>query len=263
MLVRDDSFVYLYPHPAISRWISNYTITFPKSCTMSDSYTILPDGSATLVFTCGGGSTCGQLFGPLDKPIQVGREANFAELLFIVEFRPGGYYAFSGIPQKEMTSFILPFDDVNPTLYRLIKLCLEESRSASSFIADVDRLFMAHLKTDAFQQGFSQANQMIIQSGGLISIKELSDGVFYSERHLNRLFDEYVGVSTKSFSRLVRVNKALMLMRRPSLGILQICLETGYYDMPHFVRDFKSMCGVTPQEYRNSMSDFYNAIAKF
>jgi AraC-like DNA-binding protein len=70
-------------------------------------------------------------------------------------------------------------------------------------------------------------------------------------------------MSAKSLSRLVRVNKAIRLLRNPHNSITFSGEYTGFYDLPHFVHDFKSVCGLTPQEYRNNMSDFYSEIAKF
>ncbi len=40
-------------------------------------------------------------------------------------------------------------------------------------------------------------------------------------------------------------------------------IPTGFYDMPHFIHEFKSICGITPQKYQDNMSDFYSEIAKF
>jgi AraC-like DNA-binding protein len=230
---------------------------------MSDQYAVLPHGSATLVFTCSQNSIGSSLFGPITKPVQVGYMANTFRLLFIVEFQPAGYYAFSGIPQNELADFVLSFNDVNPTLHRLITQKLEEALSIESFIREMDRLFLSNLKIAAYQQEFSLANHLIIGSGGSLSVKELSQEVFYSQRHLSRIFDKYIGVNTKYFSSLVRVNKALRLLRRPGSSILQVCMQAGFYDTSHFIHDCKAICGITPQEYRNNMSDFYSEIAKF
>ena len=262
-IVRAADYAYILPHPGLLQSISNYSITFPYPGMMSESYTIMPHGSATLVFSANESGVRSRLFGPMSKPVCVGHEANLCGLLFIVEFQPAGYYAFSGIPQREMTDVVLDFRDVNSSLCSLLSREIEFSQRLDELIARVDRLFMAHLKPGCYQQGFSQASRMIVDSGGLISVGALSEEVFYSERHLNRLFGEYVGVGTKAFSRLVRVNKAMRLLHRPSSGLLQTCLDTGFYDMPHFIRDFKSICGVTPQEFRDNMSDFYSEIAKF
>ena len=255
--------MYLLPHPGLRNWISNYTITFPSAGMISNDYAVIPHGSATLVFACDGDRLYGDLFGPITMPACVGSTANRFAMLFIVEFQPAGYYAFSGMPQNELTDMVIPFADINPALLRLIGERLETTLSAERFVAEVDRLFLAHLKTTVYQQEFSLANQMIIDGGGLVSVKEISQSVFYSERHLGRLFDRYMGLGVKSFSRLVRVNKALHLLRRPGMSIMQACLMTGFYDMPHFIHEFKSICGITPQEYRHNMSDFYSEIAKF
>ena len=263
VLIQDVDFVYLLPHPSLRTLISNYTVTFPCVGMMSDEYSVIPHGSATLVFSFDGNRISSNLFGPITKPACVGRHANCFRLLFIVEFQPAGYYAFSGMPQKELTNCVLSFDAVNPAMNCLMAEKLEAAPDLSSLITEMDRLFLAHLKIAFYQQGFSLANQMIIHSGGLLSVKELSQNAFYSERHLNRIFDEYMGIGIKSFSRLVRVNRAIHLLRRRDYSLTEVYLETGFYDMPHFIHTFKSICGTTPQEYRDNMSDFYSAIAKF
>lgn len=230
---------------------------------MSDQYSIMPHSSATLVFTCDGNSISSNLFGSITKPVHVGQSANAFTMIFIVEFQPAGYYAFSGIPQKEFTNLVFSFDDINYSLNKLIAQRLEMAHSIESFIVEVDKLFFSHLKMELCLEEFFLANQMVVNSGGRLSVKDVAQNVYYSERHLNRLFNKHIGVNIKSFSRLVRINKTLCLLQDPSLSILQVCLKGGFYDVSHFAHDFKSVCGITPLEYRNKMSDFYNQIAKF
>lgn len=262
-LVQGDGYIYLLPHPALRNWISNYTITFPDACMMSDRYTVIPHGCATLVLSYGGGAFSGSLFGPATKPACIGRNANRLHFLLIVEFQPAGYYAFSGMPQNELTDTVNDFEAVHPTLSRLMTRHMETAMDIHTLIAETDRLLLAHLKTAYVRDSFSLAHRMIVNSGGQVPVKALSQSTFYSERHLGRIFGEYMGVSVKSFSRLVRVNKAIRLLKRPHCSATQAYLQTGYYDMPHFIHDFKSICGITPQEYRDNLSDFYSEIAKF
>jgi AraC-like DNA-binding protein len=263
LLIRGVDFIYILPHLELRNFISNYTITFPSKGMMSDNYAVLPHGSATLVLSCTGSQIHGNLFGPITKPSYVGKSGNNFSLLFIVEFQPAGYYAFSGMPQKEITDCVIDFEDINPSMNRLMANELETSLSIHNLITKIDRLFLAHLKGAFYRREFSQANNLIINSGGTLSVKELSNNVYYSERHLGRLFDEYMGVGIKSFSRLVRVNRSIRLLQRRNYGLTQVFMETGFYDMPHFINDFKAICGITPQEYRDNMSDFYSEIAKF
>ena len=263
ILICDVDFMYLLPHPSLQRWISNYTISFPCAGMMSDDYAVIPHGCATLVLAFDEAGVFGNLFGPCTKPACVGYQANCFNLLFIVEFQPAGYYAFSGMPQKELTDCVLPFDAVNPALYRLMAEKLEATADIDGLITEMDRLFLAHMKTTFRGQEFSLANRMILRSGGLLSVKELSQSVYYSERHLNRIFEQYMGVNVKAFSRIVRAGKAIRLLHRRDYSLTQVYLETGFYDMSHFIHDFKAICSVTPQEYRDNMSDFYSEIAKF
>ena len=262
-LVKADGFIYLLPHEALKNWISNYTITFPCEGMVADNYTIIPHGCATLVFSFDGNRIVGDLFGPATKPTCVGRAAAHSLLLFIVEFQPAGYYAFSGMAQNELTDRVIDFDMINPTLNRLLTQKIEMASDIYMIIAEMDRLFLAHLKIAFYSNEFSLANKMIIDSGGRVSVKGLSQNIHFSERHLGRIFNEYMGVNTKAFSRLVRVNKAIRLLRSAHCSITQAYLQTGYYDMPHFIHDFKSICGITPQAYLDNLSDFYSEIAKF
>ena len=65
--------------------------------------------------------------------------------------------------------------------------------------------------------------ESIIKNSGNISVKELSEAVYYSERHLNRIFSRYLGMNTKTFSRLVRINKAVRLLQNPGTSISSVC----------------------------------------
>lgn len=71
-----------------------------------------------------------------------------------------------------------------------------------------------------------------------------------STRHLRRLMTEHVGVGASEYVRLARFTRALPLLRRPDVAIARVALEAGYYDQPHFTREFRRFGGLTPQAYR-------------
>jgi methylphosphotriester-DNA--protein-cysteine methyltransferase len=59
-------------------------------------------------------------------------------------------------------------------------------------------------------------------------------------RELRRLFDRHIGISPKSFARIVRFQSMLQTMLRdPEREWGQRCLDFGYYDQAHFIHDFK------------------------
>lgn len=262
ILLRANDFIYILPHQALRGHISNYTITFPNKDIISNNYTIIPHGSATLVFSHDRSGLRGNLFGPSTRSCVVGSIANQCDMLLIIEFQPAGLHAYTGVDQKELANQTISFEMLNSTLNTLILETLESANHLDELITCLDRLLLKNLHT-GYPSALQVAAKMLLETNGNISCKELSASVYYSERHLNRIFEHYLGMNTKTFSRMVRINKAIRLMQNAQNNLAFISYETGFYDLPHFIHDFKSVCGKAPQEYRNNMSDFYSEIAKF
>lgn len=261
-LLGDDHFAYFSPCERLKTWISNYTITFPTAGVISDDYTIMPHGSATLVTTFDGVNQRSQLFGPTSKPCPVGKSANGCSVIFIIEFQPAGLFVFTGINQNQLMDTIIPFEQISPRLDSAIKEIFCHAATAEELLTRIERQLL-NSQCSHYPAELSLAIQMIIQHNGTISLKEITEKTFYSERHLNRLFNHYLGFNLKHFSRIVRMNKAIDLLNHTNSSLDDISAESGFYDISHFIRDFKAVCGITPQEYRSNMSDFYSAIAKF
>ena len=262
VLARGEDYLYLLPHPALQPWISNYTVTFPSRSSISDAYTVIPHGSATLVLAAGAQGISASLFGPATAPCTVGAQANLSALLFIIEFQPAGLFAFTGAAQKELADRTVPFGLLCPVLCARLAELLERARSVYELADGADALLLSNLRGTC-PPALPSSIQTVIARGGNLSMAELSGSVFYSERHLARLFDAYLGLSAKTFSRLVRVNRAVRLLGNSHCSLTRACCLSGYYDFSHFARDFKAVCGLTPQQYRGRMSDFYSEIAKF
>ncbi len=75
-----------------------------------------------------------------------------------------------------------------------------------------------------------------------------------SPRQLRRLSRQYLGLSPKVFSQVLRFQRVLGLMRQDA-GRLQWL--DAFYDQPHFIRSFKRHAGVTPREFQR-LSVLYN-----
>lgn len=74
-----------------------------------------------------------------------------------------------------------------------------------------------------------------------------------SARQLRRLTHLYLGCSPRAFARVLRFQSVLgHLGRKGSHAVW----TAGYYDQPHFIREFKRMAGVTPTEF-SKMSVLY------
>ena len=150
---------------------------------------------------------------------------------------------------------------INDSLDSAMRAILETAYSADELIMNFEAVLLQNIQFP-YPEELALALQLIIQSSGISSAAAIAAHVSYSPRHLNRLFNLYLGMSIKGFSRLVRINKSIQLLNE-NRSISEICEILSYYDSSHFVKDFKIVCQLTPQEYRAHMSDFYSEIAKF
>jgi len=80
-------------------------------------------------------------------------------------------------------------------------------------------------------------------------IAEQAARLHLSERHLRRLFYQHIGIGPSTYLQMVRFIRCLHLMSTPHT-LTQIAQEAHYFDQAHFCRDFKSIAGITPQQYR-------------
>lgn len=262
ILLREDDFVYLLPRQQLCHLISNFTITFPSEDTMSDSYTIMPHGSVTLVLFKYKKNYYSFLFGPSTIPQCVGNLANKCDVIFIIEFQPSGFYSFSKINQNELKDKIIPFEVVDYDLNRSLCNCFIKETSINKYLDEIENI-LTHCILAEYPKELKIAMDRIIQEKGIVTAGDISNQSFYSNRHLNRLFNQYLGISMKSFSRLVKINKSIQLLNDENNSIAEVCNKLNYYDVSHFVKDFKLVCHVSPHEYRVKMSDFYSEIAKY
>ena len=78
---------------------------------------------------------------------------------------------------------------------------------------------------------------------------ELSERSHISQRQLNRLFRAHLGFSPKTFSRVVRFQRALNLLKSdPGCTLAEVATRCGYDDQPHFVHEFKAYAGAAPKK---------------
>lgn len=262
IIIQDENYAYLSPSDNLKKFISNFTITFPNRIIISDKYTIMPHASVTLVLFYFENELYSYLFGPTTKPVRVGNLANQCEIIFIIEFQPAGLYPFIKVKQNELTDKILPFSTIDESLDNVIREIFSKSITIDQLFHDLEEKLQSMILFE-YPCELDLAIQVIIQKEGIISSIDIANKIFYSTRHLNRLFNHYIGMSMKSFSRLVRINKSFKLLDVKNNTLDIISEKLGYYDVSHFVKDFKIVSNIIPQEYRMNMSDFYSEIAKF
>jgi AraC-like DNA-binding protein len=85
------------------------------------------------------------------------------------------------------------------------------------------------------------------------SLDELSRQVSWSDRKLRRRFVDAVGMGPKLVQRIVRVQRALHLLRARTGGfsLSGLALECGFADQAHMTREVAHFTGFTPSRLRS------------
>ena len=92
--------------------------------------------------------------------------------------------------------------------------------------------------------------ELIYSSNGEMSVKELSEKVFWSSRQINRYFNKQFGLSLKVFCSILRF--------RASLGHIaqgKFFPELDFADQTHFIKEIKKFSGVVPKELSKNKND--------
>ena len=84
-----------------------------------------------------------------------------------------------------------------------------------------------------------------------IGLSDLAQIAEVHPTHLARVFRQFERCTAGDYVRKVRINKAREKMLTTEKPLVDIALETGFSDQPHFTRSFKREMGVTPSEFLN------------
>jgi AraC-like DNA-binding protein len=81
-----------------------------------------------------------------------------------------------------------------------------------------------------------------------VSLSRLAELVSLSPSYFARTFERAVGLPPHAYLEGVRVRRARELLERGA-PLVEVALEVGYPDQPHFTHRFKRLLGITPGQY--------------
>lgn len=169
-----------------------------------------------------------------------------------IRFLPAMFPLAFAIDASELSNCLQQLDDVLPVIARFIGDHVDPEYTMGEVAHFLDQYFIAQLadvKHD-IDHRFFNALQYILRTQGILSVgSDIDTGV--SSRQMRRLFNFYVGDTPKSFARVVRFQN--ILLSKPSLQSLKQnkLFFDGYYDQAHFIKEFRTLYGVTPTKAFN------------
>jgi len=92
--------------------------------------------------------------------------------------------------------------------------------------------------------------ELIFATDGATSISELSEKAAWSERQINRYFNQQLGISLKTYCNILRFQASLHHIKD---GIL--APQLNFTDQSHFIKEIKKLSGVSPKELFRNQND--------
>jgi methylphosphotriester-DNA--protein-cysteine methyltransferase len=94
----------------------------------------------------------------------------------------------------------------------------------------------------------TEAINLIVSSNGTLRINELSQRLYISQSPLEKRFRKIVGATPKKFSSIIRINSVIN-NPVPNNSLTELGYASGYFDQSHFIKDFKTFTGQTPEQF--------------
>ncbi len=249
------SHIYLYPHPMLKPYISHYTLSISSVGETAETLTLIPDIAGCIVFTPDQHHVHMKFWGATTKTVVV--DNIDPPLRFFIEFRPGGSFCLTGIPQSTLLNEQIPLSSLLPKWQQLFEEAWFQTIDIDDFLELLEAFLISQIQ-------FQESHAFLLDALSQITLgKDIQDICSFSSRHMNRIFHQTIGTSIKQYERLARINKAMTDIQDLQLSLTEVAYQAGYYDQAHFIHEFKQICGVTPGAYRKQMSAFYNEAFKF
>jgi AraC-like DNA-binding protein len=168
-----------------------------------------------------------------------------------VSFKPGGAYPFLGLRLSEIQNQVVSLDAIWGSFAAELRERLYAAPTVQARFALLEQFLLARLReTPQGLKVVQCAVAEIARHHGTLSIRELSESMGMSQKHLIVQFKQMVGCTPKELGRLYRFGDILASidLTQPidwTLVAHQFC----FHDQSHFIRDFRGFSGHTPTDY--------------
>jgi AraC-like DNA-binding protein len=148
-------------------------------------------------------------------------DITIADLVNQVNYLPAGFWGITADDLHDFDSFCRKVSD---TMSGLVKEKVDERK---------EKLF-----------------ELIYSTQGSLTVNQMSEAVHWSSRQMNRYFNDWFGLSLKSYCNILRYRASFTQLKEGKLFP-----EQDFTDQAHFIKDVKKYSGVTPKELTKNTND--------
>ncbi len=205
-----------------------------------------------------------------------GRTLEMVYLRFTINILPSGLFA---LPEFQFVQKALEFSErgiqiVDDTLNEVSRIMLqlpylnhiERMLNLYKMLDIIGRsnsnIFLA--SEDYLQKRFKTGNKRIFDIHEYlmnnyreeINLKKIANMVNMAEGSLCRFFRVNVGMTIFEYLNKIKIDFACKLLMDEKLSVLDVSLDSGFYNLSHFNKQFRKFTGRTPLQYRKQFKGF-------
>ena len=165
-----------------------------------------------------------------------------------VKLEPQALRRLIGVPLGEFRDATLDLRDLDHSPLLELEDALAGAACVEDIAATLDRFFLQRLDPGAGDPVVDGTVRGIRAARGMLSIARLSESLGLDERTVERRFTDFIGMTPKKYSRIVRFKHSYhALLTRGAAAPRDGEYLDGYYDQSHFIREFRYFTGTTPK----------------
>lgn len=159
---------------------------------------------------------------------------------FAIRFYAWGVAMFAEESMRDTKNAYLDVGCHFARLKKVIESILFEVHDMYQLIPKVEKVLLESYNEKHKNNLILQAIYHMLVHKGKIQVRELRQELYISERQLERLFREYVGVTPKSLASMVRYQYLWNdIVYNKQFDVLDAVCKYGYTDQAHLYHDFK------------------------
>ena len=255
-----------YPNHLFSTYIDSYFTVDTSLVLENITDLVVPDGTFGMLFINSQDSIKRNvsteslpitlkrtsLFGQKTKPVNYYYSPGSSKS-FGIKINPGGLPLFLDYSYKELKNLYVEVDNLaDRDLLELEERVLEKESVEGKIRVVEDFLLkrISKLNSDDNYVLFSAIVEHIKAKKGEVRFDALSAYFNINYKKVERLFQFYLGITPKTYIRIIRFNATIYLRGQlAQLNLTQLGNEVGFFDQSHFIREFKSFSSLTPKDF--------------
>lgn len=215
-----------------------------------DKTTVIPDTCMDLIFVADHTNDLitSRFCGIGDCAFVSGKETGEERLLsaFAIRFYPWSAYIFAEDSMRETKNRIFSPGQHFSKLERELMPLVSEVSGMEERIAITEKILVKYILKGRDNPCIKNTVSEMLLKKGNVRLAELTENVPVGNRQLQRLFQEYIGISPKGLASLIRYQYVWRdVLYKPDFCVQDAVYQYGYTDQSHLLREFKRFHGST------------------